>query len=83
MGYAAGTGFEIQERFVWIADNENSGLDDSLSLVISQLVPSFLNDKKVNKCKKKSPFVYSHFSYSMIKCRCNVSINVRFLESGH
>ena len=50
MGYAAGTGFEIQERFVWIADNENSGLDDSLSLVISQLVPSFLNDKKVNKC---------------------------------
>lgn len=50
MGYAAGTGFGIQERFVWIADNENSGLDDSLSLVISQLVPPFLNDKKVNKC---------------------------------
>ena len=50
MGYAAGTGFEIQERFVRIVDNENRGLDDSLSLVISQLVPPFLNDKKVNKC---------------------------------
>ena len=30
MGYAVGTGFEIQERFVWIADNVNRGLDDSL-----------------------------------------------------
>lgn len=43
LGYAAGTGFEIQEQFVWIANNVDRGLADSLSQVISRLVPAFMS----------------------------------------